>query len=1166
MKKQSIKNVLSCILNQSHLKMKVTMLFLFLSLFQLNAFNGYGQNQKVTLNVEKVPLTQIFQQIESQTNLNFFYNSSELDVREKVSIDVKNSQILDFLEQLFHNKGISYQILGNQIVLKRVIVKKNLDNTLLTVQKREVNGIIKDKTGMPLVGVTVVIEGTQSGSVSNFNGEYKIALKENETVLVFSSLGYKTQRIEVGSRIAIDIIMEEDFSQLDEVVLIGYGEQTRDELTGAVSSVSAENIVQAATGTIGFDRSLGGLVKGLQVSQSSGRPGAPMQLNIRGITSPLSGFGRLNQPLYVIDGIPFNTDALQGTNPLLTINPNDIEHFDVLRDAAATSIYGSRGANGVIIVETKKGKRNQTPTVNVSLTTTLAQPINTIDVLNASQYRSFYDTLISNTVAAMNAGQIDPFFAFDLQSIGKVDLDFNTFQVSYDGLNDAYFGDADTDWNKEVFRSLAVTKQANVSLNGGSEKTNYALSLAFIDQEGLTVKDGLKQYTLGMALGTDLTSKIKIGGNANLSHVEANSGEDDILGFLTVNSSIAKARPDLSVYNANGELLGQSDFANGFETFEPNPLMRLENKTNNKNYNFIGNAYLEIEPIQNLKLKADVNTAVFYADNSSFIPKITQTDFVFFPNESYLSETSSLVSNVTSNLTAYYNMKFENHRLGFLIGAAWDRTNFENKSHFYTGFPDDEVLINGSSAASVAGYTSNRVESGLNSFFSRFTYGYKNLYNATLNFRTDVSSKFGPDNQRAYFPSLSTSWNIANESFMLNNQTFNILKLRASAGRVGSTNVSDFAYLQFFQKASNDLYNGNSAVIPNNNFPNTNIGWEETEEINLGLDFELFNSRLRGGIDVYTRKTTGALASTPLPLELGPSTFFSNFVDISNKGVELSLGGDIVKAINFTWSSNINWSLNRNKLDKLNGANINQFQLDNFIEGEPVGTIKGYRVVKIFQDQAEVDALNAASSTGLYDLASTSVGDFMYEDISGDGKISTDDRTIIGGIEPDYFGGISNTFIYKNFTLTALMQYSVGAERTWSNIPFGTYNLLGENKYSEYALNTWTPQDTKARYARALYFDPSASNRSSDRYLYDTSYLRLKSLQLSYNFDSDFMNKLGVNNARLVLTGTNLLTFTNWPGMDPETFSERGGITDRVDNKDPYPLSKSVSLGIQVQF
>jgi hypothetical protein len=289
-------------------------------------------------------------------------------------------------------------------------------------------------------------------------------------------------------------------------------------------------------------------------------------------------------------------------------------------------------------------------------------------------------------------------------------------------------------------------------------------------------------------------------------------------------------------------------------------------------------------------------------------------------------------------------------------------------------------------------------------------------------------------------------------------------------------------------------------------------------------------------------------------------------VDISNKGVELSLGGDIVKAINFTWSSNINWSLNRNKLDKLNGANINQFQLDNFIEGEPVGTIKGYRVVKIFQDQAEVDALNAASSTGLYDLASTSVGDFMYEDISGDGKISTDDRTIIGGIEPDYFGGISNTFIYKNFTLTALMQYSVGAERTWSNIPFGTYNLLGENKYSEYALNTWTPQDTKARYARALYFDPSASNRSSDRYLYDTSYLRLKSLQLSYNFDSDFMNKLGVNNARLVLTGTNLLTFTNWPGMDPETFSERGGITDRVDNEDPYPLSKSVSLGIQVQF
>ncbi|MCR8668734.1 TonB-dependent receptor [Aestuariibaculum sp. M13] len=1162
MKKQRIKNALMCILNQSQLKMKITFLLIFVSLTQLNANTSYGQDQKVTIMGQDISLNEVFYQIEKQTGFHFFYNGNELDINQKISLNIKNQKLSGVLTHIFKNKPITYRVLGNQIVLTG---NKDVDESN-NIQNKQIKGSVKDKTGMPLTGVTVVIEGTQKGVVTNYDGSFKIDFNFNENVLVFSSLGYKTQRIELNGRDVIDLVMEEDFSQLEEVVLIGYGEQNIEEVSGAVSSIKPSNIVQAATGTIGFDRALGGLVKGVNVSQSSGRPGSPVRLNIRGITSPLSGFGGLNQPLYVIDGVPFNIDGLQGANPLLTLNPNDIESFDVLKDAAATAIYGSRGANGVIIVQTKRGERNQKNRVNVSYTTTLAQPINTVSVLNASQYRNFYDTLISNSVAAMNAGQIDPFFAFDLANIGNVDIDFSTFQVSYNGLNEDYFGDADTDWNKEVFRSLAVTNQANISLNGGTDKNNYALSLAFIDQEGLTIKDGLKQYTLSMSLDTDLTNKIKIGATTNLGHVESNSGEDDLFGQYTVNSSIARARPDLPVYDTNGELLGQTDFSYGFATLEPNPIMRLQNKTKKKNYNFIGNAYIEIEPVKNLKLKADVNTAVFYTDESSFIPKITQTDFVFFPNESFLSESTSLVSNVTSNLTANYSLKLSNNRIGLLLGAAWDRTNFDLSSQFYTGFPDDDILINGSSAESVGSYSSNRVESGLNSLFSRVNYSYKNLYSATFNFRTDVSSKFGPSNQRAYFPSLSVGWNIANENFLADSQMVNVLKLRASAGRVGSTNVSNFAYLQFFQKASDDIYNGNSAIVPNNNFPNTNIGWEETEEVNIGLDFSLLNSRLRGSVDVYNRKTIGALANTPLPLELGPNSYFSNFVDVSNKGIEVSLGGDIIKTEDFIWSTNINWSLNRNKLDKLNGANINPFQLDYFIEGEPVGTIKGYRVVKIFQDQAEVDALNAASPVGFYDQISTSVGDYMYEDVNGDGQITTEDRVIIGDIEPDYFGGISNTFQYKNFALTALMQYSVGGERTWSNIPFGTLNILGENKYSEYALNTWTPETPNARYARALYFDPSASSRTSDRYLYDTSYLRLKSLQLSYNLDGKFLNKLGITSTRFVLAGTNLVTWTNWPGMDPETFSERGGITDQVDNEDPYPLSKSFSLGVQVQF
>lgn len=1164
MKKQRIRNVLSCILNQSHLKMKFTLLFLFVSLLQVNANNTYGQNQKVTLNENGVAMTQVFQQIEHQTDLHFFYNSKDLDVSQKVSVNASKLQVMELLSNLFRDKGMTYQILGNQIVLKKAGVPLETIASRRNMQQREISGIISDELGMPMPGVTVVVEGTQKGAVSGFTGEYRIKLESNQDVLVFSSLGYETQRVEVGDKMNVDVVMKEDFSQLDEIVLIGYGEQKREDVTGAVSSINPESVVQAATGSVGFDRALGGLVKGVQVSQGSGRPGSPVRLNIRGVTSPFSSSG-FNQPLYVIDGVPFNIDGVGGANPLLTLNPVDIESFNVLKDAAATSIYGSRGANGVIIINTKKGKRNQAATVSMSYATTLARPINTVDVLNAEQYRNFYDLMIGNSVEAMNAGQLDPFFAFDLDNIGNVELDFDTFMVNYNGLRDEYFGDANTDWNKEVFRSIAVTKQANVSVNGGTEKTNYALSLSFIDQDGLTVRDGLKQYTLGMSLDSDVRKRVKVGGSVNLGHTESNSGEDDLFGQYTVNTSIARARPDLPVYDDNGQLLPQADFAYGFETLEPSPLLRLQNKTNNKNYNFIGNTYIEVEPVKNLKVKADVNAAVFYSDNSSFIPKRTQTYFGA-PNESYLSESSTLVSNVTTNLTANYDLTLNNHHFNILAGAAWDRTNFDNDSQFFGGFPDDDVLINGSSAESVLSYSSNRLETGLNSLFSRVTYSYRNLYNATLNFRTDASSKFGPGNKRAYFPSLSTSWNIANEEFLKNSTSVNVLKLRASLGRVGSTNVTDFNYYQFLKTNSNDNYDGNSAVVPSDNFPNKNIGWEETNEINLGLDFEFFNSRLRGGLDVYKRKTIGGLVLTPLPLELGPRTYYSNFIDVSNKGLELSLGGDIIKTEDFLWSANVNFSLNRNNLDKLNGAVINDFQLDYFVEGQPVGTIKGYKVAKIFQSQDEVDALNAESPTGVYDQVATGAGDYMYEDINGDGHITADDKAIIGDIEPDFFGGISNTFRYKGLSLTAMFQYSVGAESVWQAIPYGTINQLGENKYSEYALNTWTPETPNARYARALYFDAAASGRTSDRYMFDSSYLRLKSLQLSYNFDPQLLKRLGVTNAKLMLTGTNLITWTKWPGMDPETFSERGGIIDQVNNEDPYPLSKSFSLGVQVQF
>lgn len=1166
MKKQRTKSALMRILNNSNLKMKFTLLFLFITLVQVNASSSYGQKNTVTMDVNGVAMSNVFQIIENQTDFHFFYNRNELNLNQKIDLNVDKKLVSDVLGKLFKNTNISYQILGNQIVLKKV--DKTKVETVSAAYQKQIEGVVVDKAGLPLTGVTVTIEGTNYGTTTDFNGRFKFISEANGKFLIFSYVGFEPMRVAIDGTSNLKIVLLQELNELEEVVLVGYGKQKRTEFSGAVSSVSAKDIVQASTGTIGFDRALGGLVKGVQVSQNTGRPGAPVRINIRGLTSPLSSVGGgLNQPLFVIDGVPFNVDALQGANPLSTLNPNDIESFDVLKDAGATSIYGSRGANGVIIIKTKRGKKGQPSRVNFNYATTLAQPIKTVGALNATQYKNFYNQLITNTVDAMNNGQMDPFISFDLQNIAKVDLDFDTFMVSNNGMNDDYFGTANTDWNKEVFRSMAVTKQANLSLSGGSDKTNYNFSTSFIDQEGLTIKDKMKQYNLGMSLDTDLTDFVKIGSSVNVGHTEANSGENDILNQFTVNTSIARARPDLAPRDENGKLVGQPDYQNGFMTLEPNPLMRLGNITNNKAYNFIGGAYIEVEPLKDLKLKAESNASIFYNKNSSFIPKTVETDYIFFPNDSYLSEANGLVSNITTNLTANYNFNIsENHKFGILGGAAWDRTNFNNSSQFYSGFPDDEILINATSARTVIGYSSTKLDTGLYSLFSRLNYGYKDLYNATLNFRTDTSSKFGTDNKRGYFPSLSASWNISNEKFLSDTEHINILKLRASAGRVGSTNVSDFAYVQFFQNSSSNIYNGNSGIVADDNFPNPGIGWETTDEVNLGLDFGFFNNRLKGSFDAYSRKTTGALVQTPISLELGPKSYFSNFMDVTNKGIEVSIGGDIIRGEDFVWSTNVNWSFNRNKLVKLNGASINPFQLDYYIEGQPVGTIRGYQVTKIFQNQDEIDALNAASPTGLYDKASTSVGDFMMADLNGDGLITADDKAVIGNIQPKYFGGISNTIAYKNFSLSALFQYSVGAQSIWNAIPMGTFNNLGENKYSEYALNTWTPENPSARYARALYTDPSASGRISDRYIYDTSYLRLKSMQFTYNFEQKLMNKMGIDKASFTLTGTNLLTWTKWPGIDPETFSERGTITDQINNEDPYPLAKSFSLGIQVQF
>ena len=1145
------------------LKMKLTVLFLLTSITFIHANDSFGQLNKLSLNVHQLTTADVLDKIENTTGYLFVYNIKSVDLQRVITINLEEEKIENVLNKLFLNTNTDYKISGSHIILSaKKTVATPISTAIEEVVAIDIRGKVTNEFGDPLQKASIKVKGTDLAVFSDNEGNFSISVPTTETILIFSYVGFQTQEVVVGNTDFITVKLKFQVETMQEIVIIGYDKESRTKVTGAVSSIDKKDITQLSVGNIGFDKALGGLAPGVQVSQNSGRPGEPVRLNIRGLTSPLSG--SLNQPLFVIDGVAFNADALAGSNPLLALSPNDIEKIDILKDAAATAIYGSRGANGVVIVSTKRGTKNQKTAVDFSYTTTLAEPINTLKALDAKQYRAFYDTLLSNSVNSLNDATLDFFYDVDLMNIGNVELDFDTFLYNYNGLNDSYFGTANTNWNKETFRKVALTNQYNLNVRGGSESTNYSFGLSAVNQEGLVINEKYDQYNLRMAIDTKVSSKVSMGVTANVSHTKNLSGEAKDFGFTTVNTSNVIARPDLAVRDENGMFIDQSDYQYGFETFEPNPVAKLQNKSENRSYNFIGNTFLEAKVAKGLVLRGELNTGVFYNDSNLFIPKTTSTNFGF-PNESNLITGNGLSSNITSNLTAKYDFYAGDHNFKALVGYAWDRTKRRYSSVFYTGFPDDEILIDPNSAAQITSFSSSKSESGINSIFSRLSYSYDDLYNLTVNFRRDESSKFGPGNKSGYFPSVAASWNIANEDFM-KMEDLNVLKFRASFGKVGSANTADFAYLQFFGTNSGTKYGGNTAINPSNILPNKNIAWETTKEINLGLDFKAFSHRLYGSIDAYSRKTTGALAPTPIPFELGPLTYFSNLMDVSNKGIEINIGADVIRTEDFIWSMNVNWATNKNKLDRLNGANINQFSLDYYIEGQPIGTIKGYKVEKIFQDQAEIDQLNQDAPNGFYSSPSLSVGDYKFRDLNNDGQITTEDRAVIGSIQPNFFGGFSNTFTYKNISLSAFFQYSVGAESLWDAIPTGVYNSLGQNKLAEYGLNTWTPENTEARYAKAVYTDPAGNARTSDKYLFDTSYLRLKNIQLNYTFEKAVVEKLMLSRATIFLAASNIVTWTKWPGIDPEIFSERGGVTDQVQNEDPYPLAKSFSFGVQLQF
>lgn len=1027
-----------------------------------------------------------------------------------------------------------------------------------------------DSEGNPLVGVTVQIEGTSYGVITDADGNYILEFPSMaHPKIVFSSIGYKSKSIEFRGVKEQNMMLELDHVALDDLVVIGYGSKSRRNVTTAISTVSQEQISKLAATTPTLDGLLQGTVKGVLATTANGEPGSSLKLNIRGITSPYpkSGKGNNNQPLYVIDGVPtFMEDT--GINPLINISPNDIESIDVLKDAAATAIYGSRGANGVVIVKTKNGKRNEKTKVDFGYTFSFSNPIKNYKPLNISEYKNVQDEILRNTIDGMNDGSsIVGMYGFDyiLNQYGNVSLNEETGLYTYNGLNESLYGKDNVNWADEVINKNAPTHQYNVAVRGGSNKTNYSFSFNGMNQEGLLLNDRMERYGARLSIDSEINKYITVGGVLDYTYSSRKSGSNDpALGY---DNDGWMTRPDLAVRDADGNFQRVDKFGLYTDTYnDANAVAKLQRKTKYENDQFSGNAYIDIKPVKGLTLHADANISRFIFSNSYFSPKITLPEQLGMEPTSTLAESNYRNTNTSINFRADYKFTLtEAHRFDVMAGYSADRYWSKEHDQAYSGFPNDDVLNNASSATTVNKPTETYSKSGLNSIYGRLSYDFLSRYLLDFSLRSDESSKFGPGNKRGTFPAVSLAWRINQEPFLESVRDIDDLKFRLSWGKTGSTNVSDFSYIQYF---NGNQYGGQSGLTLASTYPNKNIKWEMTTEYNAGVDFTLFNGRLTGSFDIYHRKTDGALAPAPIALEFGIGTYYSNILDLTNNGFEFSIGGDVVRTKDFTYNTMLSISSNRNKITKLNGSTLDMMHQDLYMEGHAMGTVKGYKVAGIYQSQNQISKLNEQAMDKGYDFYQdgAAVGDYMYVDTNGDGYISEADRTAIANPEPKVFGGWSNTLSYKNFTLSMLFQYQFGGDAYYSTMQESASGAIGMSILREMYGNTWTPDRTDAKYAKLMWMPSVYTNtQANDRYVYSNSYFRLRNITLSYTFEPAWLERLHVSGASVFFTATNLFTITDWPGLDPD-MAATNAFTKTTETKDVYPMSRSFSFGLKLQF
>ncbi|MCB6649655.1 SusC/RagA family TonB-linked outer membrane protein [Bacteroides salyersiae] len=992
----------------------------------------------------------------------------------------------------------------------------------VTQQQQTVKGIIKGPDGLPVIAANISQKGTNNATITDLNGNFTLNVTGRQPVLVISYIGYVTTEVNVSGRAFVEVVLQEDVAALDEVVVVGYGTMRKKDVTGAVSSVRSGEITKNATSNV--MQAIAGKMSGVQVVQNSGTPGGDVSILIRGV-------GTINDasPLYVIDGVPVS-------GGMWYLNPNDVESIDVLKDASATAIYGSRGANGVVMVTTKQAQEGHTE-INFDYSYGIQHSAKTYKMLDASQYAALHNEMRTHAGPEYS---LNPAFA-DPESLG-----------------------AGTDWVDAIFRTAPMQK-VNLSMLGGNQKISHATSLGYYTQDGIMKNSSYNRLSLQSNISSKLASNITVRANVNLSAENRRTQP-----VSTVIQNAMRILPSIPIYDDNGEYAGPTGNAewNG-NALNPVAIINEQNYRM-KGFRMLSNISLEWEIIKGLKFKTTGGAELGYDYNNSYIPK-----YKWGMNES--KNTMQTVTSAYEQLylwdnTLNYDKAFGKHRINAMIGTSYQEYKKESVSAAGSGRASELTteLDNATKATDVGG---NSYRWALMSYMARLHYSYDDRYLLTATFRADGSSKFGKDNRFGYFPSFAAAWNIGNEAFMQSVKPISLLKLRAGYGQTGNQNIGAYAFAD--KLSVNGVYNfgsqrGFESNLVNLIYPyllsNPSVKWESVEQYNVGLDIGFLQNRIVANLDFYVKNTRDMLTKKPVPQTSGTSLEQADWPPVNigkvlNRGFEFTVNTKNFVG-EFKWETSLNMSFNHNEVVSIGGPEIlNGVSL--IREGQPINSFYGYELGGIYQTLDEVFTgpvmENRAPDKASHNpYKNTSPGDMWFVDVDGNGEINDLDRTVIGNPSPDCIFGFNNTFSYKNFDLSIFFQGALG-NQVWNGVRASHESMNSTYNQLATTLERWTGEGSSYSMPRAIYADPNNNSRASTRWLEDGAYAKLKNLTFGYTLPEKWIRKAKMKALRLYVSLDNLCTITNYSGLDPE--AGLSGLDYGV-----YPSARTYMFGVSVKF